>query len=126
MELVNSHPQILLLPLTQDVKLGKTESAQLAQITGLSMLTMFVNPFLTFVKLMKVFNAQAVMADILSTMESVKDPQQLQYQMLDVTTGTGPTKFVTHALLTGSSMLIKSVLQLMLSVKHTTVQTVTA
>ena len=126
MELVNSLPQILLLPLTQDVKLGKTESAQHAQITGLSMLTMFVNPFLTFVKLMKVFNAQVAMVDMLSTMESVKDPQQSQYQMLDVTTGTGPTKSVTHALLTGSSMLIKSVLQLMLSVKHTTAQTATA
>ena len=123
MELVNSHPQILLLHLIQDATLGKLESAQLAQITGLLMLTMFVNPFLTFVKLMKVFNAQAVMADILSTMESVKDPQQSQYQMLDVTTGTGPTKSAMHAHNSGSSTQMEFVLQLTLSAKPTTVPT---
>ena len=52
MELVNSHPQIPLLLLTQDAKLGKMEFVKPVLLDGFSMETMFVLQSVTCVRLM--------------------------------------------------------------------------
>ena len=52
MELVNSLPQILLLLLIQDVKLGKTEFVKPALLDGFSMETTFVLQSVICVRLM--------------------------------------------------------------------------
>ena len=116
----------LLLLLILDVTFGKTEPALPAQRTGPLMPTMFVNPSQMHAKLMKVFNAQAVLPVIPSTMEFVKELLQFPFLTQDVAIGIGQTKSVTHVPHSGSSTQTESVPQLTSCAKPTTTQTVTA
>ena len=88
--------------------------------------TTSVNQYQIHAKLTKVFNAQAVLPVIPSTMESVKELLQFPFQTPDVTIGIGQTKSVTHVPHTGSSTQMESVPQLTPYAKLTTTQTVTA
>ena len=108
MELVSSTLPDLMVLLTQDVKLGKTEFVQFVLLDGSLMPMEFVLPSMIFVKLMTTMELVLnVTQDMVLIMEIVNFHQQLLLLMEDVTPGI--MESVRLAQRTGSLIIMEFV-----------------